>query len=112
MYRQSFYLWGYNPGPVSGKFTAKTSVALREFQRNNSLPVTGKLNPAVANTVHTIFLTSSATMRTNSNFNVALKGSKLVGSLQAYLKRKGMYQGDMDGTFARTFLDTAKKMMQ
>lgn len=35
---------GYNPGPIDGVWGKKTQAAIREFQRNNGLPVTGRLD--------------------------------------------------------------------
>jgi peptidoglycan hydrolase-like protein with peptidoglycan-binding domain len=35
---------GYNPGPVDGRFGSRTEAALREFERDAGLPVTGTPN--------------------------------------------------------------------
>jgi len=35
---------GYDPGPIDGKFGPLTSRALREFQKDVGLPVTGKID--------------------------------------------------------------------
>ncbi len=37
---------GYNPGPADGVFGKKTRKAIKEFQKNNRLKVTGTLNQA------------------------------------------------------------------
>ena len=37
---------GYNPGPIDGIWGKKTETALKKFQEDNSLPVTGKLDEA------------------------------------------------------------------
>ncbi|MGI9482325.1 MAG: peptidoglycan-binding domain-containing protein [Hyphomicrobiales bacterium] len=36
---------GYQPGPIDGQFGEKTRAAIREFQRDRSLAVTGDLSP-------------------------------------------------------------------
>lgn len=36
---------GYNPGPIDGVFGRKTSTALKRFQENNGLAVTGTITP-------------------------------------------------------------------
>jgi len=38
---------GYNPGPLDGLWGIKTEKAIKEFQRKNGLPVTGKLDKIV-----------------------------------------------------------------
>ena len=38
--------FGYNPGPVDGTFTAETQAAVRAFQANYGLPVSGLLDRA------------------------------------------------------------------
>lgn len=35
---------GFDPGPASGELTARTAVALRDFQRVKGLPATGALD--------------------------------------------------------------------
>jgi ankyrin repeat protein len=35
---------GYDPGPIDGVWGKKTTLALKRFQRDNGLPVTGKLD--------------------------------------------------------------------
>ena len=35
---------GYNPGPVDGVWGKKTESALKKFQQDNGLSVTGKLD--------------------------------------------------------------------
>jgi peptidoglycan hydrolase-like protein with peptidoglycan-binding domain len=35
---------GNDPGPIDGKLGPKTKAAIREFQKANSLPVTGKID--------------------------------------------------------------------
>lgn len=42
--QSSLMLLGYNPGPINGVMTTKTENAIKEFQHNNSLLETGKLN--------------------------------------------------------------------
>jgi peptidoglycan hydrolase-like protein with peptidoglycan-binding domain len=39
---------GYQPGPVDGQFGEMTRKAIREFQRDRSLPVTGDLSPQLS----------------------------------------------------------------
>jgi PBP1b-binding outer membrane lipoprotein LpoB len=39
---------GYDPGPADGKMGARTAAALRRFQSDRGLPVSGKLDPATA----------------------------------------------------------------
>ena len=36
---------GYQPGPIDGQFGDKTRAAIREFQKDRSLEVTGELSP-------------------------------------------------------------------
>jgi peptidoglycan hydrolase-like protein with peptidoglycan-binding domain len=37
---------GYDPGPIDGLMGNKTRAALRQFQLDHQLPVTGYLDPA------------------------------------------------------------------
>ncbi len=37
---------GYSPGPIDGILGSKTTKALREFQKDKKLPVTGKIDEA------------------------------------------------------------------
>ena len=37
---------GYNPGPADGLYGRQTQRAIRRFQRNNGLAITGRLNSA------------------------------------------------------------------
>ena len=39
---------GLNPGPIDGKIDSQTQEALREFQKQNNLPVTGSLDQQTA----------------------------------------------------------------
>ena len=39
---------GYEPGPVDGQYGARTEAAIREYQRDQGLPVDGKLSGQVA----------------------------------------------------------------
>ena len=43
--QQRLEILGISPGPVDGLMGEKTRDAIREFQRRNSLPVTGELDP-------------------------------------------------------------------
>jgi peptidoglycan hydrolase-like protein with peptidoglycan-binding domain len=36
--------FGYDPGPIDGRFTAETQAAVRAFQRRYGLPVSGVLD--------------------------------------------------------------------
>lgn len=36
--------FGYDPGPVDGRFTAETQAAVRAYQARYGLPVSGRLN--------------------------------------------------------------------
>jgi peptidoglycan hydrolase-like protein with peptidoglycan-binding domain len=36
--------FGYDPGPVDGRFTAETQAAVRAYQRRYGLPVSGLLD--------------------------------------------------------------------
>ena len=36
---------GYDPGPIDGMLGKKTIQAIRNFQKDSSLPITGKLDP-------------------------------------------------------------------
>jgi hypothetical protein len=36
--------FGYDPGPVDGRFTAETQAAVRAYQRRYGLPVSGRLD--------------------------------------------------------------------
>jgi peptidoglycan hydrolase-like protein with peptidoglycan-binding domain len=38
--------FGFDPGPVDGTFTAQTQAAIRAFQANYGLPVSGLLDRA------------------------------------------------------------------
>jgi peptidoglycan hydrolase-like protein with peptidoglycan-binding domain len=38
--------FGFDPGPVTGVFTAETQAAVRAYQSRYGLPVTGLLDPA------------------------------------------------------------------
>jgi peptidoglycan hydrolase-like protein with peptidoglycan-binding domain len=35
---------GFDPGPIDGQFGQKTAQAIREYQRSNGLPATGRLD--------------------------------------------------------------------
>jgi peptidoglycan hydrolase-like protein with peptidoglycan-binding domain len=39
---------GYRPGPVDGRMGEKTSAAIRQYQQDNGLPVSGELNGQIA----------------------------------------------------------------
>jgi murein L,D-transpeptidase YcbB/YkuD len=39
-------VFGFDPGPVTGVFTAETQAAVRAYQSRYGLPVTGLLDPA------------------------------------------------------------------
>ena len=39
---------GYRPGPVDGRMGEKTSAAIRQYQQDNGLPVSGELNGQLA----------------------------------------------------------------
>ncbi len=39
---------GYRPGPVDGQYGPKTGEAIRQYQRDNGLPIDGKLSGPVA----------------------------------------------------------------
>lgn len=39
---------GFHPGPIDGVMGPRTSAAVRDFQRRNGLPVTGRLDGATA----------------------------------------------------------------
>lgn len=39
---------GYRPGPVAGLFGRKTSEALKKFQKDNNLPITGHIDESTA----------------------------------------------------------------
>ena len=36
---------GYQPGPIDGLWGKKTKEALKQFQIDNNLPITGKIDP-------------------------------------------------------------------
>lgn len=39
---------GYRPGPVDGRMGEKTSAAIRQYQQDNGMPVSGELNGQIA----------------------------------------------------------------
>jgi peptidoglycan hydrolase-like protein with peptidoglycan-binding domain len=42
---------GYSPGPSDGEYGPRTEEAIRQFQRDNGLAVTGRLNDATVATL-------------------------------------------------------------
>ena len=61
-------VYGYDPGPVDGYMGQKTGEAIKEFQVENRLPVTGELNDATIVAIRNSGSNPNQSVRTgNSN---------------------------------------------
>ena len=46
---------GYNPGPIDNLFGPKTSKAIAQFESDNTLPITGSMQPSFINAIKSHF---------------------------------------------------------
>jgi peptidoglycan hydrolase-like protein with peptidoglycan-binding domain len=82
---------GYYSGPIDGVIGPDTEAAVRAYQRNQRLSVTGKLD---SQTVRALLNeTSTAAARTVPNTEPAMD----ISSAQRRLKDRGYYSGPIDG---------------
>ncbi len=64
---------GYNPGPVDGMMGKKTRLALRQYQWDYNLPVTGRIDESTLSSLGTKQRTTTATATTTASVSVHKK---------------------------------------
>jgi lipid-binding SYLF domain-containing protein len=85
---------GLYTGPVDGTMNADTQKALREFQQNNNLKVTGTLNHR---TMNTLGLTTSTPKKEKGHRQTSGLSKDNVRGAQMALKNDGFDPGPIDG---------------
>ena len=75
---------GFKPGPASGRMTAQTQNAVRQFQKSENLEETGRLNPGT--------LGALGVLTGEPPYTQAL-----ISDVQKALRSRGFHPGDIDG---------------
>lgn len=85
---------GYYSGPVDGIDGPMTHQAIRKFQRDNNLAITGQLN---AETQAKLGLQAGSDVNASETNAAIAPSSATVTAVQRSLKHNGFYKGDLDG---------------
>jgi peptidoglycan hydrolase-like protein with peptidoglycan-binding domain len=84
---------GFNPGPVDGTFTTETGSALREYQKQNNLPVTGLIDKETQQKL------MAAQQQKGQQQGKQQTDQDQVRQAQQRLKDLGFYEGSIDGIY-------------
>jgi peptidoglycan hydrolase-like protein with peptidoglycan-binding domain len=94
---------GYRPGPVDGKPGPRTRAAVRAYQHDAGLPVTGEPSKELLD--HLKF----ALPKVHARPAVVASSSKLVTDVQRHLYERGYYRSAIDGLIGPATRDAVRR---
>ncbi len=97
--QKNLYDLGYYRGKIDGIYGPNTETAVRNFQKNNNLPVTGTVDQ---NTLFAILSANQPTLSLGSNMDE-------VRELELILQTLGYFKGNPNAVFDKETQDAVKK---
>lgn len=102
--QQELAVHGYKPGPADGAMGPRTRAAIRQYQRDAKLPVTGRASKELLD--HLKFATPKVNARTDG------LPPELVLDIQGFLAERGYYRGPLDGLAGPKTRDAVRRFQK